>query len=133
MSLDAPIVLNEAGRTPFEEYLCNEAGEILKKAYPGFTWAVKVEEANGMFYILNQDLSGEWGYRGKVASVYSATAFRKEVLMAGGGILEHFGVARAAIDYDKLVQLPTDFSGRVLPSNMPSFRWQGVPKGMRLY
>lgn len=103
-----------AERTPFEEMLCSTAGAVLMKVYPGFHWAVRVNEATGMFYILNQDLSGEWGYRGKVGDIYSATQFEKEVLMAGGGILEHFGVARAAANQDALVVLPTDFRGATL-------------------
>lgn len=105
---------SHTGRTPFEELLCQTAGHVLQRAYPGFHWAVRVDESQGMFYILNQDLSGEWGYRGKVAEVYSATSFEKEVLMAGGGILEYFGVARAAANQDKLVVLPTDYAGRTL-------------------
>jgi hypothetical protein len=123
VSADDPIILNEHGRTPFEDTLCNTAGAVLARAYPGYNWAVRVEEANGMFYILCTDLAGDWGYRGKVGNVYSSSSFEKEVLMAGGGILEHFGAPRRKADHALLAGLPTDFTGRVLPSNMPSFQW----------
>lgn len=104
----------KSARTPFEEQLCALAGKVLTTAYPGFHWAVRVEEVTGMWYVLNQDLSGEWGYRGKVGEVYSASSFEREVLMAGGGILEHFGVKRGAANQDALVILPVDYAGRTL-------------------
>lgn len=103
-------------RTSFEETLCAMAGRVLVREYPGFHWAFRVDEEKGLWSLLNQDLSGQWGYTGKVEAVWSSTSFEKEILMAAGGILEFFGIARAPANQDKLVVLPTDFAGRTLPA-----------------
>jgi hypothetical protein len=114
---DANGPINETAatlRTPFEETVCAMAGRVLMRDFPGFHWAIRVNEATGMWHLLNQDLSGEWGYTGKTGDIFSASDFEKEVRMAAGGILEYFGVRRGAASQDELVQLPQDFAGRVL-------------------
>jgi hypothetical protein len=84
----------KAARTPFEETVCAMAGRVLMRDFPGFHWAIRVNEATGMWHLLNQDLSGEWGYTGKTGDIFSASDFEKEIRMAAGGILEYFGVRR---------------------------------------
>jgi hypothetical protein len=61
--------------------------------------------------IRNLALSGQWGYRLKLADFYSASEWKADVLRAGGEILERFRVARAKAS-DAINTLPLDVAGR---------------------
>ena len=87
--------------------------EDLHAAYPGHFWAVSCDGRTGMADVRNLALSGNWGFRIKLGRMYSASAFKKDVLKAGGEVLERFNLNRGKLDDNQLSDLPVDFAGRV--------------------
>lgn len=86
--------------------------EALHAAYPGHLWAVTCDGKTGMADIRNLALSGNWGFRLRLPDVYSASAFLKDVKMAGGEILERYNLSRGRLNVDQYSNLSSDFAGR---------------------
>lgn len=95
----------------YELVLAKDMAEVLHAHYPGHMWGVSVSEKTGMADIRNLYLSGNWGYRLKLADHYSASEWKKDVIRAGGEILERFKVSRGRAS-DAMNTLPVDFAGR---------------------
>jgi hypothetical protein len=91
--------------------VAKEMADALLAHYPGHLWAVSADSSTGMCDIRNLLLSGEWGYRLKLPKIYSASAFRADVIRAGGEILERFRLARGRFVEDQYAGLKTTFSG----------------------
>ena len=89
--------------------LAKTAADALDKAYPGHLWAVDVN--GGMLNIRNLLLSGEWGYRIKQASLFTASDLNARVLKAGGEILERFALARSRFSEAQYGDLKTNIAG----------------------
>lgn len=96
-----------------EFMLCKRAAEALHRAYPGHLWAVSVE--GSMLDVRNLYLSGEWGFRLAIPQMYSSSDWDKQVLRAGGEILERYRQRRASVDEAAIHLLPTNFAGRHKP------------------
>jgi hypothetical protein len=94
--------------------LARDMAEALNAEYPGHLWAVNVDEKNGIADIRNLMLSGQWGFRLKLTKNYSASDFKRRVIMGGGELLERYRVSRGRANDDNLAALPTDFSGRTI-------------------
>ena len=92
--------------------MAKDMADALHTAYPGHLWAVNVNGDKGLADIYNLALSGDRAYRMHLNTIYSASEFKKDVLRAGGEILERFRVARARFNLDHYSTLPTDFAGR---------------------
>lgn len=108
---DAPQV------TAWEMTLAKQMAEALHRTYPGHLWAVDVSERTGMANIRDLFLSGQWGFRLKVANTahFSASDFERRVIRAGGELLERFRISRARLSHgqiaDAVNELPTNFAG----------------------
>lgn len=87
--------------------------EALHAAYPGHFWAVSCSGETGMADVRNLALSGNWGFRLRLQRIYSASQFKKDVLRAGGEILERYRMSRGKFNDDQLADRPTDFAGRL--------------------
>lgn len=87
--------------------------EYLHKEYPGHLWAVSCDTRTGFADVRNLALSGNWGFRIRLSGIYSASGFRKDVVRAGGEILERYKLARGKYEEDNLLSLKTDFAGRL--------------------
>lgn len=87
--------------------------EELHKAYPGHFWAVTCDTRTGFADVRNLALSGNWGFRIRLSGIYSSSGFKRDVLKAGGEILERFRLQRGKLDDDQLSNLKTDFAGRL--------------------
>lgn len=97
----------------YELDLAKQMAEALHQHYPQHLWGVSVSEKTGMADIRNLALSGQWGYRLKIRDHSSASDWKKEVVKAGGEILERFNVARGKAT-DAINLLPVDVAGRPL-------------------
>lgn len=86
--------------------------DTLHKHYPGHLWAVTCER--GLATVRNLALSGDWGFVLKVGDIYSGSSFDKDVIRAGGEILERYRVSRGLYNPEQMAELSTDFSGRTL-------------------
>lgn len=87
--------------------------EALHAAYPGHLWVVTCDGNTGFADVRNLALSGNWGYRIKLAAMFSASQFKKDVLKAGGEILERYHLYRGRLNEAQLQGLKTDFAGRL--------------------
>ena len=92
--------------------MAKEMAEALHTAYPGHLWAVTCDGQTGMADVRNMALSGNWGFRLRLTDIYSASAFRKDVVMAGGEILERYKLSRGRLNQDQYGTLRSDFAGR---------------------
>lgn len=89
--------------------LAKHAADALDRAYPGHLWAVDVN--GGVLNIRNLLLSPVMGWRLRVPGVYSASELQHRVLIAGGEILERFGLARGRLRDNQYAGLKTRFDG----------------------
>jgi hypothetical protein len=100
-----------AHSSAFDHTLAKDMAEALLAAYPGHLWAVSADSTTGMCDIRDLLLSGEYGYRLKIPNIYSASAFKADVVRAGGEILERFSLSRGRFDEGQYSGLKTTFSG----------------------
>ena len=112
--MNAPLVTDNPVGASNDLLMAKEMAEALHQAYPGHLWAVSCEGKTGMADVRNLALSGQWGFRLKLGHIYSASAFKKDVIRAGGELLERYRVARTRMDPEKYRELPTDFAGRLI-------------------
>lgn len=88
--------------------------DALHKHYPEHLWAVCVEGKNGIAKVYHLNTSGQKAYVLKLDPIYSASSFEKDVIRAGGEILERHGLRRGRYNEDHWATLPTDFAGRFM-------------------
>ena len=86
--------------------------DVLHENYPGHLWAVTCEGEKGIATVRNLALSGEWGFVLHLKGFYSASSWAKDVVMAGGELLERFRLARGLANQEAIAAVPNDFSGR---------------------
>jgi hypothetical protein len=91
--------------------LAKEIADALNSHYPGHLWAVNVDGPNGLANIRDLMLSGQMGYVLKLGNMFSASDFRRDVIRAGGEILERFRMARGRFDEGQYGGLQTNFAG----------------------
>lgn len=94
--------------------MARSMAEALHAAYPGHLWAVDCSGQTGMAHVRNLALSGNMGFSLHLRAIYSASEFKREVLRAGGEILERYRLARGRMDFAKFNTMPTDFAGRLI-------------------
>lgn len=93
--------------------MAREVAEALHQHYPGHLWAVQCEGRTGLITIRDLLYAGTYGYRLKLKDVYSMSSLKKDVIIAGGEILERFKATRGKFNQDEYLALPTDFAGRL--------------------
>lgn len=91
--------------------MAKQAAEVLMREYPGWLWGVNVNGETGMCDIRNFNLSGNYGFRMKLKEIYSASSFEKDVIFAGGEILERYNQPRGAFSAQHWSGLKQDLRG----------------------
>lgn len=91
--------------------LARNMAETLHRHYPGHLWAVTCEQ--GVATVRNLLLSGQWGFVLRVAEQYSASEFERNVIRAGGEVLERYRLSRGRLRDEEYENLPADFAGRI--------------------
>ncbi|MBF0109263.1 MAG: hypothetical protein HQL76_08815 [Magnetococcales bacterium] len=94
-----------------EQRFAAQIGETLWNAYPGYRWAVAI--TGGLARIRNLDLSGRWGFDIPLSALDPDPLF-KQVVHAGGEILERYRLARGRADGDRLDELPRFITGEAM-------------------
>lgn len=95
--------------------LAKMAGDLLNRHYPGWLWAIQIDEDGGVLSILNLRLSGEWGYRFRLSEISGdAKVAVHQFKMAAGEILERFRVPRGTYRYEDWLDAPK-FAGMAMP------------------
>ena len=92
--------------------MAKDMAEALHEAYPGHLWAVTCEGDKGIATVRNLNLSGEWGFVLHLKKQYSSSDLKRQVLMAGGEVLERFRLNRGIADQPAILDLKTDWTGR---------------------
>jgi hypothetical protein len=88
--------------------------ETLHKHYPGHLWGVSCDWKQGVADVRNMGLSGNWGFRLVLAGpngFYTHSDLEKQVMRAGGELLERFKQRRGAAT-EAIHHIPQDFAGR---------------------
>lgn len=91
--------------------MAKEIADTLNTHYPQWLWGVNVDGKNGVANIHNLMLHGQMGYVLKLVNIFSASDFKRDVIRAGGEILERFGANRGRFDENKYLQLRTNSIG----------------------
>ena len=107
-----PLVTDNPVGAANDILMAKSMAESLNTTYPGHLWAVTCDGKTGMADVRNLALSGNWGFRLKLDDIYSASEFKKNVLRAGGEILERFRLSRGKARENQYSDLKTDFAGR---------------------
>ncbi len=95
--------------------LAKQIAETLMAHYPyPHLWAVSCEGRTGIATIKNLNLNGQWGYVLKLPKLYSASSLAKDVVRAGGEILERFHMDRGRFNEQQYTELKTNFAGDFL-------------------
>lgn len=93
--------------------MAKEMADALHQHYPGHLWAVTCDGKTGMADIRNLALSGNWGFRLRLPATFTASDFKRRVVMGGGELLERYRVRRGAARPDEIASLQTDHTGNL--------------------
>lgn len=91
--------------------MAKDIADTLNNHYPGHLWAVNVDGPNGVANIRDLLLSGQMGYVLKLVNMFSASDFKRDVIRAGGEILERYRMTRGRLDEGQYENLQTNFAG----------------------
>jgi len=109
--MNGDLIITDSPDLKINEFnLAKRVAEHLHNHYPGFLWAVDV--GGGLVNIRCMNLSGSMGYTLHEKAIYSASEFEKNVMRAGGEILERYRQARSQINENNITDLATDSAGR---------------------
>jgi len=87
-------------KIPAELAMCRMIVRVLNEHYPGHPWSVEVMADQGVAKISIPELLGQnWGY-----ILHLDTMMPRDVVKAGGEILERFKIPRAAVDLSAYAQ-----------------------------
>ena len=98
-----------------EFLLAKNAAELLNRHYPNHLWAVDVE--GSVLNIRDMLLSGSMGYTLHIPAIYSSSDWDKQILRAGGEILERYNIARGAWRDGATEHLKRGVAGRFLQAD----------------
>jgi hypothetical protein len=107
------LILTDSPTVTANEYiLARETAATLHECYPGYLWGVNVERS--IVNVRNLNLSGMWGFTLHVPAIYSASEWKKQVMRAGGEILERYRMRRGQRDEQRLLEAQRDYRGALL-------------------
>lgn len=96
-----------------EYLLARRVAEKLHATYPGHLWAVDIQ--GSIVNVRDLAIDGRWGFTLHIPAMYSSSEFDRQVVMAGGELLERFKQRRGAVDHDAIQSMPTDVRGLLTP------------------
>lgn len=79
--------------------LCKRVAAVLDRHYPGWLWAIRPDEGGGIVDIFSMRIDAEWGYTLHTARLQEDVDLRS-VIVAGGEILERYGMPRGPYSYE---------------------------------
>lgn len=107
---------NKLKLTAQGQALAKFCARILERHYPGWWWGITVDERGGVIHIFAMEISGEMGYTLLLDDVYNAGNFDwKLILVAGGEILERYGVTRGPRTQERLAMIRRGPGGVAIP------------------
>src|SRR5262245_45577610 len=109
-----PLVTDAPDINANDYVMAKNAAETLHKHYPGHLWAVAIDKDAQTLDVRNLALSGVWGFRIRLVHLFSGTDFDKQVLRAGGELLERYRLARGKANREAIDGLSVDAAGHHL-------------------
>lgn len=94
--------------------LVKDTADKLEKQYPGWLWTLNPDEFAGMLYLYSLRLSGEYGYKMRIADIQNDET-RQFAMRAGGELLERFGCKRGRYTPGQLAGKLQDLRGNFIP------------------
>jgi hypothetical protein len=94
--------------------LAKDGMALLHKHYPGWRWAIQINQFGGMMNIFNLHLHDTWGYAIRIIEAERDPS-RSVFVKAGGEILERFKMPRAGISLSRVLDMKRDHLGRGIP------------------
>lgn len=91
-----------------DQAACERAATTLFKKYPGHDWKVAID--GGCMKIWSMNLSSNYGWLQRMSEV-TPRDFDKKIMLAGGEILERFGMPAQQMDIQIWKELPRDLRG----------------------
>jgi hypothetical protein len=88
--------------------------ESLHKYYPDHLWAVTCDGDRGIATVRNMALSGNWGFVLHLKDQYSASDWDKQLMRAGGELLERYRIYRGRSIPGQWEFVNTDAAGRAV-------------------
>lgn len=93
--------------TPAEMRMNHDALAILSRHYPGHIFASDANFKQGLLTIImpyspREPDNSQWGYRMKLSEIDQIDEFRRQVVRAGGELLERYGLPRSKFTEDTL-------------------------------
>lgn len=96
--------------------IAKHCARILEAHYSGWQWGITVDERGGVVHLFALVLSGDMGYTLLLDDVYNCGNFDSQmILMAGGEVLERFGVPRGRFSLDAWRQVRRGPNGIPVP------------------
>lgn len=115
------MILHEEGRTESQQATAHDLMTLLTLAYPDHPWAVKVD--TNLVFIRYLDPLWEATFKGpvgvviKLKTAYSASSIKRDVINAGGQLLEMMNLKRGRSNGDEpesIEGVPTQFHKRTV-------------------
>jgi hypothetical protein len=75
------------------ELLAKTSVGILEQHYPGWMWAVRVDDVGGVMEVRSMRIPGRWGFLLHLAKIDPEG---RAIWRAGGELLERYGLKRSA-------------------------------------
>ena len=94
---------------------------ILQRNYPGWRWAIQLNEFGGVIHVFNHLLHDTWGYLIRTKDFQNQSS-RKVFMHAGGELLARFGMPRGRFDYATWKAAPREPKGWLLPCHIDDLR-----------
>lgn len=89
---------------------------VLDRHFKGWWWGITIDERGGVAHVFALELSGEMGYTLKLEDLHNGGNFDwKMVLMAGGEILERYGIPRGPKTPEAMLRVRTGPNGLPIP------------------
>lgn len=105
--------MTSAEITAANHAIAKQIGDTLNKHYPGHAWAVNASVEQGVVYIYNLNLSGQYGFTLLMSDLSSDPGMRLTIA-AGGELLERYKLVRGAMREDEINDLSYDIRGNAL-------------------
>lgn len=87
---------DEARTAKIEMWIAKALGTRLVREYPGYQWSVHVDAMGGVICIVNPSVSNLKGYHLHIKGD-TIDALEQRAVMAGGEILERYGLKRGKV------------------------------------
>lgn len=95
-------------------HLCEQVAEALEEHYPGWEWAV-YPQGVGCVIVQSRKMLGRWGFDLRPGKAYSASMWKREAIMAGGELLERYGMPRKGFKECFYGDMRVNVAGQAIP------------------